>query len=153
MSQENVALTRRAFDAFIRRDLDAFVALHHPDCVIQPLLAALDGTYYGRDGVRKWLDDLMGAFGDTSIHVFEVRELGDRTLTSLDVGYSLPTALDDPQPNVEPFAHDAHNHTDSAEDAIEQVNWILGEMRDGLIVWWRTFRSEADALEASGLRG
>jgi hypothetical protein len=53
---------------------------------------------------------------------------------------------------VEPHAHDAHDHADSAEDAIEQVNWILGEMRDGRILWWRTFRSEAEALEASGLR-
>ena len=35
MSQENVELAYRAFDAFARHDLDVFVAFHEPDCEIQ----------------------------------------------------------------------------------------------------------------------
>jgi len=34
---------------------------------------------------------------------------------------------------------------------IDQANWILAEMRDKRIVWWRTCRSEAEALAAAGL--
>ncbi len=45
MSQENVELTRRAFDAIVRRDLNAFVALHDPRCDIKPLLAAVAGDF------------------------------------------------------------------------------------------------------------
>jgi len=59
MSQQNVELTRRVFDAFVRRDLDVFVAFHDPDCEIQPLLAAVAGNYHGHDGVREWLDDRL----------------------------------------------------------------------------------------------
>ena len=66
MSQENVELTHRAFDALVRRDLDAFVALHDPSCEIQPLLAAVAGNYHGQDGVREWVHDLFGAFPDYS---------------------------------------------------------------------------------------
>src|SRR5215208_6994235 len=66
MSHENVELTRRVFDAFVRRDRDAFVAFHDPDCEIQPLLAAVGGNYHGHDGVREWWEDLFGAFPDFS---------------------------------------------------------------------------------------
>src|SRR5215204_698821 len=62
MSQENVELAYRAFDAFARHDLDVFVAFHDPDCEIQPLLAAVGGNYHGHDGVREWWEDLFGAF-------------------------------------------------------------------------------------------
>jgi hypothetical protein len=42
--------------------------------------------------------------------------------------------------------------TDSANPVVKQFNWILGEIRDGRVVGWGTFRSEAEALEAAGLR-
>ena len=35
---------------------------------------------------------------------------------------------------------------------IEQVSWILAEWRDERVVWWCHCRSEAEALEAAGLR-
>jgi ketosteroid isomerase-like protein len=134
MSQEDVELTRRVFDALRRRDLDEFVALHDPSCEIQPLLAAVAGDYHGHDGVREWLDDLFGAFPDFSIRLDEVRELGDRTLGAARIS-----------------AHGAHG-MDSAAPMIEQVSWILAEWRDERVVWWCTCRSEAEALEAARLR-
>src|SRR5829696_8019863 len=76
MSQENVELAYRAFDAFARHDLD----VHDPDCEIQPLVAAVGGNYHGHDGVPEWWEDLFGAFPDFSFRFDEVRELGDRTL-------------------------------------------------------------------------
>jgi ketosteroid isomerase-like protein len=115
MSQENLELTRRAFDAIVRRDLDAFVD-------------------HGCAGVREWWDDFLGAFPDFSFHVDDVRELGDRTLTRVRVS-----------------GHGAHT-MDSADPMIDQVNWILGEMRDGRLIRWGSFRTEAEALEAVGLR-
>ena len=134
MSQENVELTRRVFDAFVRRDRDAFVAFHDPDCEIQPLLAAVGGNYHGHDGVREWWEDLFGAFPDFSFRVDEVRELGDRTLGAARIS-----------------GHGAHG-MDSSAPMIEQVSWILAEWRDERVVWWCNCRSEAEALEAAGLR-
>jgi ketosteroid isomerase-like protein len=134
MSQEDVELTRRVFDALRRRDLDEFVALHDPSCEIQPLLAAVAGDYHGHDGVREWLDDLFGAFPDFSIRLDEVRELGDRTLGAARIR-----------------AHGAHG-MDSAGPMIDQVTWVPAEIRNGRVIWWGNFRTEPEALEAVGLR-
>ena len=134
MSQENVKLTRRVFDALRRRDLDEFVALHDPSCEIQPLLAAVAGDYHGCAGVRSWLDDLFGAFPDFSIRLEDVREVGDRTLARARIS-----------------AHGAHG-MDSAGPMIDQVSWVPAEARNGRIIWWGNFRTEAEALEAVGLR-
>ena len=131
MSKEKVQLTRRVIDALQRRDLDEFVALHDPSCEIQPLLAAVAGTYHGRDGVREWLDDLFGAFPDFSIRLDDVREVGDRTLARARIS-----------------AHGAHG-MDSAAPMIDQLSCVLAEIRDGRVVWWGNFRTEAEALEAA----
>ena len=133
MSQENVELTRRAFDALGRRDLDEFVAFHDPSCEIRPLLAAVAGDYHGRAGVREWLDDLFGAFPDFTIRLDDVREVGDRTLARTHIS-----------------AHGAHG-MDSAVPMIDQLSWVLSEIRDGRVIWWGTFRTEREALEAAGL--
>ncbi len=101
MSQENVELTRRAFGAIVRRDLDAFVALHDPGCEIQPLLAAVAGNYHGRAGVRGWLDDLLGAFPDFTFRVDDVRELGHRTLTRARVSGHAAHSMDRAGPMID----------------------------------------------------
>jgi len=133
MSQENVELTRRVFDALLRRDLDEFVAFHDPSCEIQPLLADVAGDYHGCAGVREWLDDLFGAFPDFSIRLEDVREVGDRTLARTRIS-----------------AHGAHG-MDSATPMIDQISWVVAEIRNGRAIWWGTFRTEAEALEAAGV--
>ena len=51
MSQENVDLACRAWDAVTRRDLDAHLALYDPDVEIEPLTSVAVGTSYrGQDG-------------------------------------------------------------------------------------------------------
>jgi hypothetical protein len=34
---------------------------------------------------------------------------------------------------------------------MKQTNWDVTEWRDMKAIWWRTFRTEAEALEAAGL--
>ena len=41
---------------------------------------------------------------------------------------------------------------DSVAPMIDQEVWILAEIRNGRVIWWGTFRTEADALAAVGLR-
>jgi ketosteroid isomerase-like protein len=135
VSQQNVELTRRAFHALDRGDLDAFVAFHDPDCEIQPLLAAVAGDYHGCEGVREWLDDLFGAFPDFSIRLDDVLDAGDRTLARTRIS-----------------AHSAHG-MDSSAPMIDQLSWVLSEIRDGRVIRWATFRTEREALEAAGLWG
>ena len=63
MSQENVELYYRAADAFNRRDLEAFLALMHPDIKIESRLVVMEGGYQGHDGVRRWYGSL-----DAGVH-------------------------------------------------------------------------------------
>jgi ketosteroid isomerase-like protein len=80
MSQENVELVRRGFDAFNRRDLDAYMALMDPDVEGIPRMVAIEGDYRGYDGIDRWWKELLDVFPDFSIEVGEVRDLGDLTL-------------------------------------------------------------------------
>ena len=64
MSQENVELTRRAFQAFGDRDLDTLLVLLDDDVEAFPILAGMEGGYHGHDGVRRWWAALFGTFPD-----------------------------------------------------------------------------------------
>ena len=89
------------------------------------------GTYYrGHDGVREWWRDLLAIFPDFSMEVLEVRDLGDSGIVALRArGHGLDSGA--------PF---------------EETIWAAGEWRDGKMTRWRNFGSEAEALEAAGLR-
>ena len=76
MSQENVELTRRAFQAFNDRDLDTVLASLHADVEAFPRLAAVEGGYRGHEGVRRWWEQLLGAFPDFHAEILELRDLG-----------------------------------------------------------------------------
>ena len=60
MSQENVQLTRRAFEAFKDRDLDGLLAMMADDVEAFPILAGMEGGYRGHDGIRRWWTGLLG---------------------------------------------------------------------------------------------
>ena len=64
MSQENVELTRRGFQAFNDRDLDVLLTLLDDDVEVVPILAAMEGGYRGHDGLRRWWTGLLDGFPD-----------------------------------------------------------------------------------------
>ena len=129
MSQENVELTRQAYDAFNRRDLDAFLELMDADVVLYPRQAAMQGGNHGHAGVRQWWRDLLDVFPDIAIEVICVRDLGNLTLASLRL-----------------FGHGA-----DSESPFDERVWVISEVRDGKGVWSRVYSTEDDALEAAGL--
>jgi hypothetical protein len=43
-------------------------------------LVAMEGQYHGHDGVRRWWENLLGAYPDLSVEVVEAPDLGDFTL-------------------------------------------------------------------------
>ena len=129
MSEENVELARRSIDAFNRRDLDALLALMDEDVRGAPPLASLEGDYHGHAGIRRWWESLFENLPDFTIEIIEVRDPGDLTIAVLGNR-----------------AHGAVSDT-----PVEQRLWIVGQWRDRKVAWWRTFRTEAEALEAAGL--
>jgi hypothetical protein len=133
MSREIVELVYRAIDTFNRRDLDAFLALMDPGVEFTPYERVLEGLgpYRGHDGVRTWWEDSFAALPDLSAELSEVRDLGDIT-----------------------FARGRLRGTGAGSGAtFERTLWMANEWRNKKQVWWHAFGSEAEALEAVGLRG
>jgi ketosteroid isomerase-like protein len=131
MSQENVELVNRAYDALNRRDLDAFLVLMDPEVVAIPRVLAVEGgPLSGHDGIRTWWESILSVFPDFQATVLEVRGVGDATIASLRV-------LGRGGGSDAPF-----------EDAI----WQVTKWRDGRAVWWKAFLDRAQALEAAGLK-
>jgi ketosteroid isomerase-like protein len=86
MSQENVEIVRRAWDAITRRDLDGFLALMDSEVVAEPRILAVEGgALRGHDGIREWWESVFGAFPDFDAEVIEIREGGHMTISNVRV--------------------------------------------------------------------
>ena len=131
MSQENVERAYRAYDAMRRRDIEAFLTFIDTDVECVPLLMEPEGaSYRGHDGIRQWLEDVFSVFPGFTAEIEHVRDLGDLLIVSARVrGQSVDS-------NV-PF---------------EQTVWQIVELRGGKVYRWRNYWSEAEALDAVGLR-
>ena len=130
MSQENVELALRAFDAFNRRDLDAFLALMDDEVEIVSRIAAMEGGLHGVDGMRRFWETMFTAFPDYDIEVVDMRDLGDVTLASLR----------------------ALGHGAGSDVPFEDLLWHASRWRRGKCISWRAFETEGEALEVVGLR-
>ena len=131
MSRENVELTRRAVDAYNRRDLDAWLALMDDEVETVSRLVAIEGGYHGHGGARRWWEQVFEAFPDLTAEVVEVRDLGDLTLTEQRM----------------------HGHSAGSHTPFEETLWAGAEWRGKKCVWWGAYRTDAEALEAVGRRG
>jgi ketosteroid isomerase-like protein len=129
MSQENLELTRRAFQALEDRDLDGLLAMMADDVEAFPLLAGMEGGYRGHDGVRRWWTSLLGTFPDFRAEIVELRDLGDSTLAVLRF-----------------WGHGAGSDT-----PVDATGWQVTRFRHGKCVGWHVFTSEREALKLVGL--
>jgi ketosteroid isomerase-like protein len=130
MSQENVELLRRIFDAYTRRDLDAVLALYDLDVEIAPVMGPAFTTYHGHDGTRTFWNDVFSAFPDFSAEVLEARDLGDLVLGTVCI----------------------RGHGAGSDVPAEQTVWYVSEWRDGKLLWYRAYESESEALAAAARR-
>jgi ketosteroid isomerase-like protein len=135
MSQENVELVHRAFDAFNRRDWGAFLELLDADVRAVPLLAAIEGEgdYLGKDGVRRWWKNVLDVFPDFTMEAVEVRDLGNMTLAVVRT----------------------RGHGMGSETPVEMVIWNVAAWRDKKLVRWSSHGSRAGywADDVAGERG
>ena len=130
MSQVNVEIVRRIFDAFNRRDIAAFLELLDPDVEWVPILAVLEGRVYrGHEEIREWIKDLAADWEFFEVYYEELRDLGDRVLVS---GHWR-----------------ARGRASGVE--VENPGTYLYEIEGGKVVSMRTFTDRAEALEAAGL--
>ena len=127
-SQTNVELTRRAFQAYNDRDLDAVLVGLDEDVEAFPRLAAVEGGYRGHEGIRRWWAQLLDAFPDFHVEILEVRDLGGFVVLALRLR-----------------GRGAESNT-----PIDAAVWHVNQFRDGKVIGWRVYTSEREALEVAG---
>ena len=133
MSQENVALARKAIDALNRADFDAFLAFLSPDVVWEALpgVPGVGERYSGRAEVRAWIEGLWEvAEGVVHTEIEQITDLGEdrvfiaAVLTARGRGSGVPFDM----------------HT-----------WWVVTFAEGLVTRREVFWTRDEALEAAGL--
>ena len=80
MSEENLLVVRRAFEAWQRGDTEALIALADPDVEVHVPDNPETQTWRGRDGALAAMASWTGAFEDYGIEVESLEAEGDRVL-------------------------------------------------------------------------
>jgi ketosteroid isomerase-like protein len=132
VSRENVEVVRRGHDTFNQRDLETYLSLHVPDVDFMPYERAIEGLgpYHGHDGVRQWWRETLEVLPDLKVELHELRDLGDTVLARGRLS----------------------GRGAGSGASFERTYWGLFRCRDERIAWWYPFQTEAEALEALGLR-
>jgi SnoaL-like protein len=133
MSQENVKRLRERFEAFLAGSPSWGAELLHPDVVwdaTNSLIFDISRVYHGPAGVAEFWREWLSAW-ETVQFEYELVDAGDKVVALIDQrmrGRSTEIEV--------PLGKYAHLYT----------------FGDGLIVHWKLYESQAEALEAAGLR-
>jgi ketosteroid isomerase-like protein len=128
-SQENVALSRAATEAFRRGDIEAFLATMHPEVEIfsTPDLPN-PGRFRGREGWIEWTSHWFDAWEGFEVEIEEYEPVGEHHVLmrarqrAKGVGSGVP---------------------------VEMQVFYLGEYRDGLAVRFHLYATREQALAAA----
>lgn len=130
MSDENVNAWQRAIEAFNDRSAERMMAECDSDVEFRPVLAGVrNSPYRGRDGVHEFLTATDDAFERFQLEAERLEDHGDWVLATC-IGR-------------------ARGRASGAE--IERPMVHAARFRNGKCVWWRTFLTRDEALEAAGL--
>jgi ketosteroid isomerase-like protein len=133
MSQENVEVVRRAFEAFAQVGLDAMGDFWADDIDYRAIEGALDdrGPMHGKDAVRAHWQDWLDTFDDLKAEPLELIDAADeQVVTVLRFG--------------------GRAKQSGVETDLTYAN--LYTIRDGKIARGREYWTKEQALEAAGLR-
>ena len=84
-----VELTRLAFEAANRRDLDAVISFYASDAVFEGRMRAGD-TFEGRVAIRSFLEDWFGAYEELEFKLEDVRDLGSGVVFAVVLQEGVP---------------------------------------------------------------
>jgi ketosteroid isomerase-like protein len=128
---DNVDLIKRFLEAVNRRDVAGMTALVHEDIHFVPITAAMEGReYYGFDGVRQFVDDLIDHWEFFDTVQEQWYDLEDRVAAR--------------------GCWHARGRASGVEIDGQPALW-LAHVSDGKIARWRTYTDVAEGLEAAGL--
>ena len=129
MSQENIEIVRRVYDALNRDDWDAAFRDVHPEAEATFQRGPNAGTHQGRAKVQPMMLDTRAAFDVWQAELVEIHESGDQVVVIV-------------QSRVRPKG---------SSGEIEFRNGHIWTIRDGTILSFVGFPRPEEALEAAGL--
>jgi len=132
MSQENVEVIRRGWEAWLRGDMEALVTEWDPNVVwdTSHFRNWPESNYYGVEGIRKFLDEWLEVWGDYEIDVEEVLPAADGRVVSL-------------------FTHHGRGQQSGVPMELEMAQ--IATLREGQVIRFENHDDRAEALEAAGL--
>lgn len=130
MSQGNVEIVRRVYEALARGDWDALFSEAHPDFEMTTQRGPNAGTHRGRDGVQGFTEDYVAAFESSVVEPDRFIERGDQVLALV--------------------TRRARAKGGGPEVAVH--NGHLWTIRAGKVASMKTYPDPNEALEAVGLR-
>jgi len=133
MSEENVEVVRKSFDAIGRWDLDALLELYDSDISFEPLTGTRveTGGYRGHQGVRQYFEEADEVWDEVRPVVGQITTTGDEVVV---------------------FGHCSIRGKASEIDTDFPCSWVI-TVRDGKITRHRVYQTSSEALEAAGLSG
>src|SRR5688572_477546 len=127
MSQGNVEIVRRMYDAYARAEFELGLSFMHPEIEFsQPVDEPGGGTYHGHDGVVQAFASWTAPWDDYRIDVEELQDFGEHVLART--------------------SHHGRGKGSGAE--VDQCIFQVWTLRDAKVVRARMYYEEAEALEA-----
>jgi uncharacterized protein (TIGR02246 family) len=126
VSEQDVELVRRVFEAINERDVDAMLDAYHPDADLSTLTSELvqGNAYRGHSGIREYFSSFADVWEELHLEPEEIRDLGDRILV---------------------VGRWSSRGKESGAAVESPAAWIFA-VRDGRIVFTRAYRDAEEAL-------
>jgi ketosteroid isomerase-like protein len=131
MSQENVEIVRRGYEAFNRSDIEGVIEIADPQVHWDMSERAFNpAVYEGHDGIRRFVEEMNEVWEDFRLEPLEFIDAGDKVVVShLIRGRGRGSGVD-----------------------VELPSTSIYTLRNGKVIDNRMYREHSDALEAAGLR-
>ena len=133
MSEENVEVVRRGYEAFARGDLDGVLEIMDPDVEWAPVIAPILGVepVRGKDALRRFFtEDLVQGFDDFEATPVSIEDLGAETVLV----------------NTHYFGRGRASRVPVSLDTFSLI-----VVRNGKTVSFRDYGTRSEALKAAGL--
>jgi ketosteroid isomerase-like protein len=130
VSDANVELVRRVFDAFAERDMETLREITDPEIEFLPVTANLTTggiPYRGHEGLERYLADVGEVWNELRAYPGEFRPVGDCVVALGRV------------------------HARGGGMVIDRASGWVWRMRNGKIAEGRVYASHEEALRAAGL--
>ena len=131
MSRENVEIARQSYDAYVRGDMEASLAIIDPEIEIYDHDILDAGEYRGLEGMLRWQADWDSSWESWRWEAEDFVDVGDRVVVVLRL-----------------YAKGRHSGVD-----VERLDGAVWTMRGGKAVRLDYYGSKEEALKSVGLSG